>query len=298
MIEHRRPDGSTVWLNLSEVLLLDVDGDMVVDVLVQDITHLKGHERAVVREAAEPKRPGAELAEFASVASHELKEPLRMVEKYSELLAHDLEGKLDEESQKSLGFILDGARRMDALIEGLLSFSRVDTGWQTFKACDCNTLVEEALHRLEDEIRETGAEIQREGLPTILGDPSELSQVFQNLIGNALRFRGERSPRIRISVLQAEEEWIFSIKDNGIGIDPRQAETIFEIFKRLHPEIEGTGIGLAICRRIVEKHGGRIWVESTPGRGSTFSFTIPMSPARRAAQSDSAMSQSSEEKGR
>ncbi len=281
-VEVERPDGTKVWLNLTEVLLLDVDGDIVVDALVQDISHLKQMEAQTGERLQELERTNADLTEFASVAAHELREPLRMVEKYAELLKIDTEGKLGVEAVKSLGFVLDGARRLSALLEDLLSFTRITSGWQTYSACDCNTLVDETLRQFEDEITASKAEIQRERLPTIIADPSQMSQVFQNLVGNALKFRSKEPPRIRISVLRGRNEWVFSVKDNGVGIESDDLESVFNIFRRLHPEYTGTGIGLAICRRVVERHGGRIWAESTPGKGSTFSFTIPVRQAQNA----------------
>ena len=279
-IEVARRDGSNIWLNLTEVLLLDVEGDIVVDALVQDISHLKGHEAQTLRRLQELERTNADLTEFASVAAHELREPLRMVEKHAELLQRDTEGSLSVDSVKSLGFILDGARRLTALLEDLLSFTRITGGWQTYSACDCNEILADTMRQLEDEIKSTKAEIQYEKLPTILGDRSQLGQVFLNLLGNALKFRSKSRPKVRISVLRGQYEWVFSFKDNGVGIDSEDLDSVFTIFRRLHPEYTGTGIGLAICRRVVERHGGRIWVESAAGKGSTFSFTIPIRSGR------------------
>ncbi len=275
-VELERPDGAKVWLNLTEVLLLDVDGDIVVDALVQDISHLKLSEEQAAARLEELERTNSDLTDFASVAAHELREPLRMVEKYADLLKEDTEGKLSVEGVKSLGFVRDGARRLSALLEDLLSFTRITSGWQTYSACDCNSIVDDTLRQFEDEITSSQAEIQRERLPTILADPTQIAQVFQNLIGNALKFRSKQSPKIRISVLRGENEWVFSVRDNGVGIETDDLDAVFTIFRRLHPEYTGTGIGLAICRRVVERHGGRIWVESTAGKGSTFSFTVPI----------------------
>ncbi len=276
VVEVERPDGRKVWLNLTEILLLDVDGDIVVDALVQDISHLKMGEEQAAERLEELERTNSGLTDFASVAAHELREPLRMVGKYAELLKEDTAGKLGVEAVKSLGFVLDGARRLSALLEDLLSFTRITSGWQTYSACDCNALVDDTLRQYEDEITGSGAEIQRERLPTVLADSTQMAQVFQNLIGNALKFRSKAAPKIRISVLRGESEWVFSVKDNGVGIEDDDLDSVFTIFRRLHPEYTGTGIGLAICQRVVERHGGRIWVESSPGKGSTFSFTIPI----------------------
>lgn len=294
-VEVSRPDGSKVWLNLTEVLLLDIEGDIVVDALVQDISHLKGTESQNVRRLEELERSNADLTEFASVAAHELREPLRMVEKYAELLHHDTEGKLNVESVKSLGFVRDGAKRMSALLEDLLSFTRITSGWQTYSACDCNEIVVDTMRQLEDEIAVTKAQIRHEPLPTILADSTQLSQVFLNLVGNALKFRSKRTPKIRISVLRAQHEWVFSVKDNGVGIEGGDLDSVFTIFRRLHPEYTGTGIGLAICRRVIERHGGRIWVESSPGKGSTFSFTIPIRSGRSDERQARLITESSQE---
>ncbi len=295
-IELERPDGAKVWLSLTEVLLLDLDGEIVVDALVQDISHLKEIEAQTTRRLEELERANADLTEFASVAAHELREPLRMVEKYAELLKQDTEGKLGVEAVKSLGFVRDGARRLSALLEDLLSFSRITGGWQTYSACDCNALVDDTLRQFEDEIATSGAEIRRERLPTIIADPTQMAQVFQNLVGNALKFRSKEPPRIRISVLRGRNDWVFSIKDNGVGIEADDLESVFTIFRRLHPEYTGTGIGLAICRRVIERHGGRIWVESVPGKGSTFSFTIPLRQSQETDRPSLAAAESTQEK--
>lgn len=294
-IELDRPDGKKIWLSLTEVLLLDVDGDIVVDALVQDISHLKEMEAQTAQRLEELERINSDLVEFASVAAHELREPLRMVEKYAELLKDDTEGKLGVEAVKSLGFVRDGAKRLSSLLEDLLSFSRITGGWQTFSACDCNVLVDGALRQFEDEIASSKAEIRRERLPTILADPTQMAQVFQNLIGNALKFRSKRAPKIRVTVLRGRNEWVFSVKDNGVGIEADDLESVFTIFRRLHPEYAGTGIGLAICRRVIERHGGRIWVESVPGKGSTFSFNIPIRQSQNAGRLSLAVPESTQE---
>ena len=276
VVEVERPDGQKVWLDLTEVLLLDVDGDIVVDVLVYDVGHIKDNEQRLLRRVEELERSNADLGDFASMASHELQEPLRMVEKFAGLLNEDLSKDLPEQDRKSVELIQDGSRRMRILIDELLRYSRLQAAGRHFAACDCNQLVDRVVADLGGSIEEGGAEIRRDDLPTIVSDPSDLQQVFQNLLANALKFRGEESPRIEISARRGEDEWIFSVSDNGIGVDPEHAREIFNIFKRLHPEYSGTGIGLAICRRIIERQGGRIWVESVPGQGATFLFSIPI----------------------
>ncbi|MFQ5527829.1 MAG: ATP-binding protein [Thermoanaerobaculia bacterium] len=288
VVELERPDGTTVWLNLTEVLLLDVDGDIVVDVLIHDISHLRQGEGGIQDRLEELERSNEDLKSFASVASHELKEPLRAIGKYSELLSGDLEGELPEAAAESLGFIQDGVERMQRLVDGLLQFSRISADWRGFEACDCNTLVDRAISDLQPMIEETGATLHRRGLPTILGDADELEHVFQNLLSNALKFRREGPPRVSISVSRDQGFFVFSVRDNGIGIEPRDADRIFKIFTRLHPERPGSGIGLALCRRIVERHGGRIWVESNPGGGAIFSFTIPINGGRESDRPEKA----------
>jgi PAS domain S-box-containing protein len=278
VVEFERRDGSTVWLNLTEVMLLDVEGEIVVDVLVQDVSHLKEHEARLRERIAQLERSNEDLQSFASVASHELREPLRTVGKHTQLLAKELvtEGWLDENSRRSLSFVLNSLARMQALVEGLLKYSRISSDRNDFGACDCNTLVDRAIRSLESMIRENRATVQREALPTILGNPGELQHVFLNLISNAIRFRSNDPPRVRIRAVQKEDMWFFSVEDNGIGIDPADAEKIFRIFTRLNPKKPGTGIGLALCKRIVERHGGKVWIESQPGEGSMIWFSIPV----------------------
>ena len=284
-VEVRRSDGSTVWLSLTEVLLLDVDGDMVIDVLVQDVSHLKRDQQALQRQVEELEGANARLGEFASIASHELKEPLRMVEKYGERIADLGAQGLTGEQVEALEFVRGGASRMRRLVEDLLQFTRLETEARAFEACDCNSLVEEAVNNLLAAVEESGARIERKGLPTVLGDHAQLVQLFQNLLANAVKFRGDQQPRIHISADRKGEEWVFSIQDNGIGIEPAHAADVFKLFHRLQPELPGTGIGLALCLRILERHGGRIWVDSKPGSGSTFRFTLPVRATPRTAPS-------------
>ena len=276
IVELERPDGTRVWLDVTEVLLLDVDGDIVVDVLVHDIGHVKESEHALGRRVEALERSNADLESFASMASHELQEPLRTVEKFAGLLGEDLPQDVSTEARKSVDFIQDGSRRMRILVDDLLRYSRLDAAGRRFAVCDCNSIVDEIVRDLAGSIAEQGAEVHREDLPTLVADPSDLQQVFTNLLANALKFRTEESPQIEISARSGEDEWIFSVSDNGIGVDPQYARDIFRVFKRLHPEYAGTGIGLAICRRIIERQGGRIWVESESGRGAKFLFSVPI----------------------
>ncbi len=228
--------------------------------------------------SSELTRSNTDLQQFAYVASHDLFEPLRMVRSFLQLLREHSTGKLDKDSEEFIHFALDGANRMQALIGDLLAYSRVDQRGQLMEPTDCNQVLEAALANLKVAIDETGARIYHQLLPTVRGDIVQLIQLFQNLVGNAIKFHGQRPPRVDISVHQNDSEWIFTFRDNGIGIDPKHFERIFEIFQRLHTRTEypGTGIGLSICKRIVERHGGRIWVESQLGEGSAFSFSLPV----------------------
>jgi signal transduction histidine kinase len=222
-------------------------------------------------------RSNTDLQQFASIASHDLFEPLRMVTSYLELLREQYRSKLDERAQEFIHFAIDGARRMQDLINDLLAYSRVDVRRRAFEVVDTDQIVQSALHNLEVAIAEHKATVTHQPLPKIKGDSIQITQVFQNLIGNALKFQGAEPPRIDINAQRQNDEWLFAVHDNGIGIDPANFERIFVIFQRLHTreEYAGTGMGLAICKRIIERHGGRIWVESSPGKGSTFYFTLP-----------------------
>jgi signal transduction histidine kinase len=222
-------------------------------------------------------RSNRDLEQFAYVASHDLQEPLRMVAIYTQLLAERYRGKLDADADKYIHYAVDGATRMQTLVQDLLAFSRVGRQGTEFKPTDCGAVVELALKNLKAAIEESAARIEYDDLPSVMADSSQLVQLFQNLIGNAVKFHGAEPPLVRISAEKAKQETLFSIADNGIGIAPEHTEIIFAIFKRLHTRTEypGSGIGLAICKKIVERHGGRIWVESQPGRGCTFRFTLP-----------------------
>lgn len=222
-------------------------------------------------------RSNRDLEQFAYVASHDLQEPLRMVAIYTQLLAERYGDKLDQEADKYIRYAVDGATRMQTLVQDLLAFSRVGRQGAEFGLTDCAAVVDRALRNLHTAIEESGARIECSDLPAITGDRSQLAQLFQNLIGNAIKFRGAESPRVRITAEKSKQEVILSVADNGIGIAREDADAIFVIFKRLHTRSEypGSGIGLAICKKIVERHGGRIWVESEPGHGCTFRFAIP-----------------------
>jgi PAS domain S-box-containing protein len=233
---------------------------------------------ALTVQASELARSNTELQHFAYVASHDLQEPLRMVASYVQLLARRYQGKLDSDADEFIGFAVDGATRMQTLINALLTYSRVGTQAKEFESTDCDAILDASLTGLKAAIGESRAVVTRDPLPKVIGDGTQLGQLFQNLIGNGLKFRGAEPPRIHVSSKRNGKAWIFSVQDHGIGIDSRYAERIFVMFQRLHAkgEYPGTGIGLAICKKIVERHGGEIWVESRPGEGATFYFTLPI----------------------
>ena len=278
-------DGRTNWLNLTEVLLLDVDDEIVIDVLVQDVTPQREREESLKRTLRELERSNADLSQFAYMASHELQQPLRMVEKFGAILAEEYGEKLGLEGAELLQSVTDGAYRMQNLVDDLLALSRIDTEGQDFEEVDSNEVLHEAILGIEDVIDESEAKIRSEKMPIVLGDHSQLVQLWRNLISNAIKFRQEEAPRINIVAEETVDDWVFSIEDNGIGIDPQELENIFVIFRRLHPELPGTGIGLSICKRIVERHGGRIWAETVPEEGTRFRFSMPK-PGSEGEESD------------
>jgi hypothetical protein len=224
------------------------------------------------------KRSNEDLQQFAYVASHDLQEPLRMITGYTSLLARRYRGKLDKDADEFISYAVDGAKRMQGLIQDLLSYSRVGTQGKAFELTDCEVVLTRTLASLQAAIEESGATVTHEPLPTVVADQTQLGQLFQNLIGNAIKYRNSRPPEVHVSCTRTASEWAFAVKDNGIGIDPRYAARIFVIFQRLHTreEYPGTGIGLAVCKKIVERHGGNIWMESRPGDGATFYFTLPV----------------------
>jgi signal transduction histidine kinase len=223
-------------------------------------------------------RSNADLEQFAYVASHDLQEPLRMVSSYVQLFEKRFAGQVDEQADKYIRYAVEGAKRMQSLIAGLLEYSRVGRLDEPFGTVDTNAALDQALSNLRSAIEESHACITRGPLPTITGNSGRIAQVFQNLIGNALKFRHPTQPAaVHVSATPQQAEWLFSVEDNGIGIDSQYLERIFVIFQRLHTRAEypGTGIGLSICKKVVERHGGRIWVESRVGEGSKFHFTFP-----------------------
>ena len=240
-------------------------------------------ERAAAETALREKsdalaRSNAELEQFAYVASHDLQEPLRMVSSYVQLFEKRYAEQVDGQAKKYIDYAVEGAKRMQALIGGLLEFSRVGRIDEPSARVDMGAALDQALLNLRSAIEESRAAVTRDPLPVVTGNAGRLTQVFQNLVGNALKFRrsGE-APAVHLSAVPQRREWLFEVRDNGIGIDPQYLERIFVIFQRLHTRAEypGTGIGLSICKKVIERHGGRIWVESQPGVGSTFRFTLP-----------------------
>ena len=231
----------------------------------------------LTQKAQELERSNGELEQFAYVASHDLQEQLRMISSYTQLLERRYGDKLDQDAKEYIGFAVDGSARMQDLIKGLLAYSRVGSRGGDTEPTDCNAVFDSAMLGLGAAIQESGSEVTTGPLPTVVVDGLQMAQLLQNLIGNAIKYRREEPPRIHISAEPAGDEWRFAVEDNGIGFESEYADQIFEIFQRLQTrwEAPGTGIGLAICKKIVERHGGRIWVESEPGKGSTFYFTIP-----------------------
>jgi signal transduction histidine kinase len=234
-------------------------------------------EKDLARKVDELARSNADLEQFAYVASHDLQEPLRMVAAYTQLLGERYRGKLDENADKFIGYASEGALRMQVLIQDLLAFSRVGRKEGASANIDCNAVMEEVRKTLAAAVQESGAVITCAGLPSVWADRTQMAQLFQNLMGNAIKFRGKEAPVISVKAEKKDQEWLFSVTDNGIGIAPEYAENVFVVFQRLHARTEypGNGIGLAICKKIVERYGGKIWVESQAGSGAAFKFTIP-----------------------
>ena len=266
-------------LELEELKWLGAVGSLI-GIAVQKFQLFDGLKRAKedLKESVEElARSNTELEQFAYVASHDLQEPLRMITGYTSLLARRYRGKLDNDADEFIGFAVDGAKRMQAMINDLLDYSRIGSQGKEFAPTDSELIFDRTLVGLQVAIEESGANVTRDPLPTVTGDGIQLGRLFQNLISNAIKYRNGNIPVVHVSCRQRDHDWLFSINDNGIGIAPQHLERIFQIFQRLHTDDQyrGTGIGLASCKKIVERHGGRIWVESEPGKGSTFFFTIP-----------------------
>lgn len=274
----QRKDGTAIPVEIGLSPLV-MDGERYVVASVVDITQRKFAESTLQENLLELQRSNADLEQFAYVCSHDLQEPLRVISNYTQLLAKRYHDQLDDDANEFVEYIVDATKRMQELINDLLLYSRVQTKGQAFRNTDCHERAQTAISNLTLAIEESGANISLEPLPTILADGSQMLQVFQNLISNAIKFRAERPLQIQLSATKAENAWLFSVTDNGLGIDMKYADRIFIIFQRLHnrEQYPGSGIGLAICKKIVERHGGKIWIESQPGEGTTFNFTIPCS---------------------
>jgi len=272
----RRKDGSEFSIELMLSPLESAEG-ILVTAAVRDITARKKAESQLLNKVEELNRSNEELGQFAYIASHDLQEPLRMVASYTQLLSRRYKGKLDADADAFISFAVDGANRMQRLIQDLLSYSRVGTKGQEMLEISCEGALDSALVNLRGAVEASGALVTHDTLPTVLADETQLVQLFQNLVGNAIKYQNSGIPRIHISAAKnGGKKWVISVKDNGLGIDPQYFEKIFGMFQRLHKreEFAGTGIGLAICKKIVERHGGSISVESQPGQGSTFRFAL------------------------
>ncbi|MFZ3166678.1 MAG: PAS domain S-box protein, partial [Candidatus Methanoperedens sp.] len=276
-----RKDGSEFPLDLS-LSTWKIGTRRLYSGILRDVTGRKQTDEKLKQTLAELERSNKDLEQFAYAASHDLQEPLRTVSNFSQLLAKRYKGELDAKADQFIGFIVDGTTRMQEMIDNLLAYSRVSTRAKPFESTDFKTVFDQALANVKIAIEESGALVTHDPLPAVMADASQMVQLFQNLLSNAIKFRKEK-PNITVSAAQRGNEWLFSVKDNGIGIAPEFMEHIFKMFQREHPSAEypGTGVGLAICKKIVERHGGRIWVESQAGKGSTFYFTIPVRKGER-----------------
>ena len=291
-----RKDGSEVPVEIGLNPIPSAEGLFVLSAIV-DITERKQLEAALrqaneqlearvqertaqlARQAQALERSNQELQQFAYIASHDLQSPLRTISGFSQLLQSEYGGVLSEQADDWIERIVQATQQMQTLINDVLEYSRIGTHARPFRPVPFGEVLRDTLALLDGSIRDLGAVVTWDELPVVTGDRSQLVQVMQNLISNALKYHGSETPRIHVSAGRTDDEWVIGVRDNGIGIDPRHHERIFEIFRRLHNQRDypGTGIGLAVCSRVVYRHGGRIWVESQPGQGSTFFFTIPVS---------------------
>ena len=272
----RRKDGSGFPLELMLSPLRNAEG-ILVTAAIRDIATRKAAEAHLLQKVEELNRSNEELGQFAYIASHDLQEPLRMVASYTQLLSRRYKGKLDADADEFIAFAVDGASRMQRLIQDLLAYSRVGSKGKDLVDASSDDALKEALFNLRGAIEESGALVTHDALPTVLADKRQLTQLFQNLVGNAIKYQSAGVPQVHVAVANSDgNNWVFSVKDNGLGIDSQYFERIFGMFQRLHKrdEFSGTGIGLAICKKIVERHGGSISVESQLGRGSTFRFAL------------------------
>jgi PAS domain S-box-containing protein len=272
------PDGSMRWVADRGRAIYDAGGHATeIAGITIDITKRKSAEEDLLRTSRELERSNKDLESFAYIASHDLQEPLRTITGFLQLLEHRIGNQLDEKTKQYIQYAVDGSKRMHQMITDLLSYSRVNMQALSPKTLNLRDALEHALSSTRKSIEDSGASIVIEDLPSVRADASQMLQVFQNLLGNAIKFRSERPLKIQIGARKEQQSWVLWVKDNGIGLDPKQSDRIFQVFQRLHSrqKYAGSGIGLSICKKIIERHGGSIWVESTPNVGSTFFFTLP-----------------------
>ena len=279
------PDSSVHWIAAKGRAHLNPEGVAVnMQGIVMEVTERKKsqelarHDEARERKSIELKRSNDDLQQFAYIAAHDLQEPLRMVASYTQLLSRRYKGKLDADADEFIAYAVDGAHRMQLLIADLLAYCRVGTTGKELRETSSEAALDQALLNLQGAIRESGGVVTHDTLPTVIADGAQLKQLFQNVVGNAIKYRSAEIPHVHVSAKKnGGKEWIFSMRDNGLGIEPKYFEKVFVMFQRLHgrEEFSGTGIGLTVCKKIAERHGGRMWVESEPGKGSTFYFALP-----------------------
>jgi PAS domain S-box-containing protein len=257
-------------------------------VVSRDITERKKAEKALLKTSEDLARSNADLVQFAYVASHDLQEPLRNITRFVQLLEKRYKGKLDQDADEFIDFIVEGTKRMQQLINDLLTYSRVNTKGEPLAPMKLEDALQRAMQNLSYVREDSGGTVTYDEMPTIVADKLQMTQLFQNLIGNALKFHGKEAPKVEISAVRKDNNWIVSVRDNGIGIDPKYKDRIFELFQRLHTreDYPGTGIGLTIAKKIVQRHGGKIWVDSEPGKGTTFCFTIPAMADKDPSEAD------------
>ena len=279
LVEFRLRTRSGKYVEVESMEKPLVDGGTLIGTMTvtRDISARKEAEREKQRRY-ELERSNEELERFASICSHDLQEPLRMISSFAALLKEEHQEKFDAEAKQYMNYIISGAKRMSELVKDVLQYSKLGAPAARFNQVNCETVLKEAIANLTMGIEESHAEISAGPLPTITGNSSQMVRLFQNLISNSIKYRGERSPSIRITAEEVGEEWQFRVEDNGIGFDMKFANDIFDVFRRLHGKdtYPGSGLGLASCKKIVERHMGRIWVKSEVGKGSSFYFTIPV----------------------
>ncbi len=276
-IPFAKKDGTIIYTDANEITL-SMEGRTYNVGFFRDVTEKKLAEEKLEQTMRRLSQSNSELEQFAYVASHDLQEPLRMITSYLQLIAHRYKDKLDKNADEFIYYATDGAYRMQKMINDLLTYSRISTKEKECKPINCKTVFEQALCNLQETIKDRNVEITHDSLPEIFADDIQISRLLQNLISNAIKYNVNKKPEIHVSAEKKNSKWIFSVKDNGIGIGSEHKDKIFKIFQRLHTKDQytGTGIGLAVCRKIVEQYGGSIWVESKLGRGSIFYFTLPL----------------------